>query len=198
MARELHDTLAHTLSGLSVQLETTQAYLEVDPDTANELLAKSLTATRSGLNETRRALKSLRASPIDDLGLLLALEKLAESAAERGNFELSIAVPDDVSMLTTDEEQCIYRIAQEALENAVHHADAEHVKVQLSIDSEEVILSIEDDGTGFEIGKINTEGHYGLSGIRERAQIAGGHLTIASKPGQGTRIELRLQGSNND
>ena len=69
MARELHDTVAHTLSGLSVQLETTRAFLDVDLDTAKTMLDRSLNATRSGLQETRRALQSLRATPLDDLGL---------------------------------------------------------------------------------------------------------------------------------
>jgi signal transduction histidine kinase len=198
MARELHDTLAHTLSGLSVQLETTQAYWEADPHTARGLLEKSLAATRSGLDETRRALKALRASPIDDLGLLIALEKLAESAAERGNFNLSLSLPKDINSLSTDGEQCIYRIAQEALENAVHHSNAENVVVTLSKTNGEINLTIEDDGLGFEIEYIDQEGHFGLAGMQERAQIAGGRLTITSKPDQGTQIELRLQGKDND
>ena len=83
MARELHDTLAHTLTGLSVQLETVKAYWDVQPETARQLLDQALSATRSGLDETRRALKALRASPLEDMGLLLALCKLAEDASER-------------------------------------------------------------------------------------------------------------------
>ena len=94
MARELHDTLAHTLSGLSVQLEATQAYWEADPDTARELLGRSLSATRLGLDDTRRALKALRASPLDDLGLLMALQRLAESAAERDRPKGAVELPD--------------------------------------------------------------------------------------------------------
>ncbi|MCB0195703.1 MAG: hypothetical protein KDJ65_27375, partial [Anaerolineae bacterium] len=96
MARELHDTLAHTLSALSVQLETVKAYWHVDSEAAQTMLDRSLDATRSGLQETRRALKSLRASPLDDLGLSLALKKMAESAAKRANLKLDLTVPDQI------------------------------------------------------------------------------------------------------
>ncbi len=194
LARELHDTLAHTLSGLSVQLETTQAYWDVEPETARNLLAKSLAATRSGLNETRRALKALRASPIDDLGLLLSLQKLAESAAERGKLNLSLSLPGQISSLSPDVEQCIYRIAQEALENVVYHANAQTLTVQLTVSDEVIHLRVEDDGLGFDTKQSQETGHYGLAGMRERAQAAGGELTLSSQPGQGTQIQLTLKG----
>ncbi|WP_428610695.1 sensor histidine kinase, partial [Sedimenticola sp.] len=167
LARELHDTLAHTLSGLAVQLETTQAYWDVEPETARDLLAKSLAATRSGLNETRRALKALRASPIDDLGLLLALQKLAKSAAERGKLSLSLSLPEQITSLSPDVEQCLYRIAQEALENVVYHANAQTLLVQLTMSEETICLKVEDDGLGFNVKQPQATGHYGLPGMRE-------------------------------
>lgn len=86
MARELHDTLAHTLSGMAVQLEAVQSLWDSSPEEARTMLGKSLAATRSGLTETRRALQALRASPLDDLGLALALRNLAESAATRAGL----------------------------------------------------------------------------------------------------------------
>ena len=198
MARELHDTLAHTLSGLSVQLETTLAYWNEEPETARQLLEKSLFTTRSGLNETRRALKALRASPLDDLGLRIALEKLAETAAERGNLNLSLSLPEELSPFCIDLEQPIYRVAQEALENIVQHANAKKVSFSLVDMPGEIVLVIEDDGIGFKSKKISKEGHYGLAGMRERAQIAGGNLSITSEPDGGTRIELHLKGKLHD
>jgi signal transduction histidine kinase len=198
LARELHDTLAHSLSGLSVQLETALAYWDVEPETTRELLEKSLTATRSGLDDTRRALKALRASPIDDLGLRLALVKLAESAAERGNLRLSLSLPEPFPSLTPDVEQCIYRVAQEALENVVHHADAKSLALQLEISGEQVSLKIEDDGLGFDPQAAQTAGHYGLAGMRERAQVVGGQLLIDSQIGRGTWILLTIEGIRYD
>lgn len=198
LARELHDTLAHTLSGLSVQLETAEAYWDVDPKTTRRLLAESLAATRSGLDETRRALKALRASPIDDLGLLLAMQQLAESAAERAGLVLSIALPDRNLSLSHDVEQCLYRIAQEALENVVRHANAQHLEFQLRATDGEVLLRIQDDGLGFDIENEQPPDRYGLQGMYERAQMARGKLTIDSRPNLGTEIRLSFRGVGHD
>jgi signal transduction histidine kinase len=119
---------------------------------------------------------------------------LAQSAAERGNFDLSLSLPEKITPLLTDLEQTIYRVTQEALENIVHHANAENVLLTLTENADEICLTIEDDGIGFKIDSIDQEGHYGLAGIRERAQIAGAKLTVTSRPDQGTRIELKLEG----
>ena len=194
LARELHDTLAHTLSGLSVQLETAKAYWEVEPNTAHTLLENALDATRNGLAETRRALKALRASPIEDLGLLMGLEKLAQDAAERGRLALDLSLPEQLPSLSPDVEQCLYRIAQEAIENVVQHANAANLLVCLEIVETEITLTIKDDGLGFDLGQNLESGHYGLAGMRERAQLAGAELTIHSRPDQGTHIQLRIKG----
>lgn len=194
LARELHDTLAHTLSGLSVQLETTQAYFEVDPKKASRLLDKALAATKAGLGETRRALKALRATPLDDLGLLLALDKLARTAASRGNLDISIHIPDQLPGLSLDIEQAIYRIAQEALDNIIHHANASKLVFQLLLSGQDLILSVEDNGIGFNPDHELAPGHYGLAGIQERAHVAGGVLNIESQSGQGTSIQLIFEG----
>ncbi|MBN1991762.1 MAG: sensor histidine kinase [Anaerolineae bacterium] len=193
MARELHDTLAHTLSGLTVQLETVKAYWDVDPAAAQTILAKSLDATRSGLQETRRALKSLRASPLDDLGLLLALRQLATETAARANLQLELLVPEHLPPLSPAVEQCIYRVAQEATANVAHHANAKNLSVQLTCRPGTILLRVRDDGLGFEVGHDKNSDHFGLPGMRERADLVGGSLTIASKPGQGTTIELTIQ-----
>jgi signal transduction histidine kinase len=193
MARELHDTLAHTLSGLSVQLETVKAYWDVDPAAAQQMLDKSLGATRSGLQETRRALKSLRASPLDDLGLVLALRKLAEETAARANLQLDLSLPERLPALSPDVEQCIYRVAQEAVANAAHHANAHTLIVQLSVNGRGVSLLVRDDGLGFNVRQGEASGRFGLPGMRERAQLGGGQLTIDSQPGQGTMIRLTIE-----
>jgi signal transduction histidine kinase len=193
MARELHDTLAHTLSGLSVQLETVKAYWDVDPAAAQQMLDKSLGATRSGLQETRRALKSLRASPLDDLGLALALRKLAEETAARANLTLDLSLPEHLPALSPDVEQCIYRVAQEAVSNAAHHANARTLTVQLSVNGSAALLLVRDDGLGFNVRQGEASGHFGLPGMRERAHLVGGQLTIDSQPGKGTTIRLAIE-----
>jgi signal transduction histidine kinase len=192
LARELHDTLAHTLSALSVQLETVKAYMEVDPSTAQTMVDQSLAVTRSGLQETRRALKSLRASPLDDLGLLLALRQMLTETAARANLQLNLSLPEYLPVLSTAIEQCIYRVAQEAAANVVHHAQAQLLTVRLSV-APCIDLEIRDDGQGFDVHSAEAAGHYGLSGLRERAQLVCGMLTISSRPGQGTTIRLVIE-----
>lgn len=192
MARELHDTLAHTLSALSVQLETAKAYLDVDAGASRDLLEKALQTTRSGLMETRLALKSLRASPLDDLGLLLALRKLCEECAARAKLKLHLSLPQQLESLSSDVEQAVYRIAQEALANITHHANAQNLSLTLSMDDGRLSLFACDDGLGFEEGQGVSPGHFGLAGMRERAQLAGGQLTIESKPGCGTTIVFTI------
>ncbi len=192
VARELHDTLAHTLSGLSVQLETIKAYWDVDQKTARSIIDKTLTATHSGLEETRRALKALRASPLDDLGLSLAIKTMAEDAAARANLSLDLSVMDEMPALSPDVEQCVYRVAQEAVANVVNHASAKNLAVKLESTEGKVTLTVWDDGVGFDIEKSNQASHFGLTGIRERAQLIGGELNITSKPGAGTTIRLTI------
>jgi signal transduction histidine kinase len=190
VARELHDTLAHTLSALIVQLETTKAYWEVEPATARTMLATALDATRSGLQETRYALKALRASPLDDLGLGLALRRMTEAAASRANLSLDLALAEPLPVLAPDIEQCIYRIAQEAVANSTQHANAQQLTVRLECHANRLVLEVHDDGCGFDVHDSARPGHFGLAGMRERAELAGGQLNIASRPGQGATVRL--------
>jgi signal transduction histidine kinase len=192
LARELHDTLAHTLSALSVQLETAKAYFDVDSGATKELLEKSLQVTRSGLMETRRALKSLRASPLEDLGLLLALRKMAEEAAARVKLKLHLSLPDQLESLSPDVEQAVYRVAQEAVANVAHHANAQNLTMQLAINDGRLALMVGDDGLGFNVQQGEGTGRFGLTGMRERTQLVGGQLMIESRPGQGTTIKLMI------
>src|SRR5262249_30312705 len=121
LARELHDLLAHTLSGVAVQLEGVRAMLHLDVERANALLSHSLHAVRDGLAESRRALKELRARPLDDLGLALAVRALAESYATRFDFGLELTIDADLGEYGAEVQQCVYRIAQEALTNIAEH-----------------------------------------------------------------------------
>jgi signal transduction histidine kinase len=194
MSRELHDTVVHTLSGLAVQLETAKAYWDIEPDTARKLLDQSLEETRAGLQETRRAIKALRASPLEDLGLIHALQTLIDSALQRAMLTVDVSLPEANTFISPDVEQCIYRVAQEAVENIIHHAAAHHMTLRLSPDDNNLELFIQDDGIGFNPETIATTGHFGLIGMKERAQLVGGQLTIDSHPKGGTTIRLFIKG----
>jgi signal transduction histidine kinase len=217
LARELHDTLAHTLSAVSVQLEAVDSALEhasansttpsagpspagppaaalTAPGSARMLLGKAMAQTRSGLTETRRALQALRASPLDDLGLRLALQNLAESTAKRAGLRLTLALADNVENLPANVEQNIYRVAQEALNNVLRHAEARTLGVTLTRTNGHLALRVQDDGHGFDTTGPDVANHYGLQGLRERAELVGAALSVQSAPGQGTTVQLVVDG----
>lgn len=190
MARELHDTLAHSLSAVAVQLEAVDSALDADPDAAHTMLGKALAQTRSGLTETRRALHELRASPLDDLGLALAIQNLAITTAQRNGMTATVTLPERALNLLPEIEQGVYRIAQEALTNAARHAGATQITVTLSND-DGVSLTVTDNGRGFDVRNIDGD-HMGLQLMRERAELMGGVLNIRSAPGAGATVRLVL------
>ncbi|MEW5718379.1 MAG: sensor histidine kinase [Chloroflexota bacterium] len=192
LARELHDTLAHTLSGMAVELEAAKTLWDTDPTRARALVERSLTATRDGLTETRRALHALRAAPLEDLGLILALRALAESIAAQTGAALDWHAPERAENLPSPVEQCVYRVAQEALENIARHASAKRIGVKLARDDNRLTLQISDNGKGFVVDKVDVEKHLGLKGMCERAEMLGGSLQVESQPGRGTVICLRV------
>ena len=188
LAHELHDTLAHTLSAAAVQLEGVKALWSSDRDEAKALLCRALRIVREGLGETRRALKALPAEPVEELGVCRAVGVLAEEAAARSGWRLSLDVDGEPEEVPTSVAHHVYRIAQEALTNVARHADARHVRVSCAVRGRNVSLSIVDDGRGFASESVDEDGHRGLSGMRSRARDAGGHLEVTSAPGEGTAV----------
>ena len=189
LARELHDTLAHSLSGATVQLEAVQALWDVKPHEARQMLDQALEATQSGLTEARRALQSLRASPLNDLGLTLAIRDMAKSTAARANLRLDLDLQNHIENLAPDVELSVYRVAQEALTNAARHADAKTLRVTLRHDTNCLTLTVADDGSGFDLAQVN-DTRYGLKGLHERAEMIGAALHVDSTVTTGTTIKL--------
>lgn len=191
LARELHDTLAHSLSAVTVQLGAVDMLWESNPDAAKALLTQADESARDGLDEARRALQALRASPLEDLGLVLALEALANEAAARTSAKLHLDMPDvGLILLEPHIEQSIYRVAQEALENCVRHAEAKTLWVTLIHSAKQLQLRIRDDGQGFDPSHPAPSGHYGVAGMKERASVIGGTLQVESSLGEGTTVQL--------
>jgi signal transduction histidine kinase len=198
LARELHDTLAHSLSAVTVQLEAVRSLWEVDPQRARIILDQADETARTGLTEARRALRDLRASPLQDLGLVLALRELAETAAERNGASLELHLPKQIEgHLEPTVEQGAYRIAQEALENVVRHAQAGFIAVHLEQRSQALVLRIRDDGQGLDATTSSPErdpgeGSLGIRGMQERADLIGGQLEMTSREGKGTEVCLTV------
>jgi signal transduction histidine kinase len=204
LARELHDTLAHTLSGLAVHLDAIVALWTDIPSRARDMLQQALTITREGLDETRRAVQDLRATPLEQEGLALAVRSLAENAAERGGLSLRLSINEHSGPLDPEVEQCYYRVAQEAIENVVKHADASTLSVSLKQHQGRLVLEVTDDGRGLvregiaredlardDRGEARAdETQFGVRGMRERAELIGGTLDIKSQPRHGTTIRL--------
>jgi len=196
LARELHDTLAHTLSGLAVNLEAIRILTPNASDEVQEKLQQSLVSTRTGLVETRRAMKDLRSKQLEDLGLRLALQKIAREAEQRAGFNLDMNLPDQLPEITPLVEQAFYRIAQEALENIVRHAQAKSVHLELKWSNNELTLKISDDGKGLDSGQESGTAQMGIRGMQERAKNAGGYLNIDSQPLSGTTVCFVVEVSN--
>lgn len=190
LARELHDILAHSLSSLAIQLEAVKSLWDSDPSQARHMLEQSLVTTELGLAETRRALQALRASPLEDLGLAMAITAQAQSAAQRAGLHLELHLPEKLYPLSPAVEQDIYRVAQEAIENAARHAQAQNISISLSQADSKLILIVRDDGQGFNPEKPFERDSLGIRGMRERTEMLGGELTVTSQAGQGTTIQL--------
>jgi signal transduction histidine kinase len=206
LARELHDTLAHTLSALAVQLDAMATVWAQMPPKARTMLQRALAMTRTGLDDTRRALGALRAIPLEDMGLASATRQLAEEAAARGGLSLHMKVVEPLGNLVPEVEQCYYRVAQEAVENVVQHAQASSLHVSLRHKEELLILEVTDDGCGFSVETLDTRSaqverlhagrayesvKFGIRGMQERAELIGATLEIESALGKGTTIRLR-------
>jgi signal transduction histidine kinase len=195
LARELHDTLAHTLSSSAVQLEAIKVLFDRDPDQARDMISQTLENTKDGLVETRRALADLRSSELESFGLNQAIRNMANSAAQRGGFNIKFSMDKDLDMLPEDITHCLYRTAQESLENILRHANASTVSISLVSEENKVNLVIKDNGTGFQESDIQKE-HFGIRGMRERVEMLGGELTIDSDPGSGTNVLVELVREN--
>jgi len=197
LARELHDTLAHTLSGVSVQLEAVRALWENSPEDAHSMLGQALSDTRSGLTETRRALKDLRAEPLEDLGLLLALNHLCTDLETKTGVVIDMQLPEQFDSTSAVLQHCIYRTVQEAFNNIDHHAGAKKVLLHLEVEEleecSEIHLTIQDDGIGFDPVKDVESEHFGLRGIRERVNLLDGTFSLIASPGKGAQLLITLK-----
>jgi signal transduction histidine kinase len=199
IAREFHDVLAHTLAGLTIQLEATSSLLDggAERSVVSERLHRAHALAREGLEETRRAVGVLRS---EDLDVAAALEALVADYRVSSPARITLTLDDAGSRLHGPAALAVVRVAQEALTNVRKHAPTAPVQVELQIEagtSEVVVLRICDGGRGGGGAHVEAEsladsgGGYGLQGMRERAQILGGSLA-AGPDGDGWRVELRL------
>jgi two-component system sensor histidine kinase UhpB len=186
VARDLHDEVNQSLTGLLLRLEAVRdsAPPELEPE-----LAETKVLANQAMRELLSLARQLRPTALDDLGLTAATAGQVEQMA-RGEIEAEFAAEGDFSSLGDDAQLVVYRVAQEALSNAARHSGAGQVRVRLRRLGGGVELSVADDGRGFAFDE--SEGGLGIAGMRERALLIGGELTIESRPGHGTTVRLTV------
>jgi two-component system, NarL family, sensor histidine kinase UhpB len=193
VARELHDEIGQTLTAVTIQAERAA---DGDPALAPDALRQVADAVRESLDELRRIARELRPEALDDLGLVNSLIALSTRVGAQNGPRVKRELQGTLPPLSAEVELVVYRIAQESLTNALRHADARSATVSLEADANAVTLRVTDDGTGMP-AQLPT-GTAGIAGMRERALLVGGRLTIESQPGQGTEVRLTipLEGEN--
>lgn len=191
LAGELHDVLAHSFSALAVELEAVRSLWFENRNRAHEMLNSALNTANSGLDEARRAVRGIRAEPLETFGLAIAVHQLATDASHRGNLILERNYSGDFNSLSGEIEQCVYRVAQEAVANVLQHATASRMEVTLQRKDGSVLLEIIDDGVGFQSARPINSG-FGLQGMQTRARQLGGMCQIESRPNHGTTVRLQL------
>ncbi|HWM64164.1 MAG TPA: sensor histidine kinase [Solirubrobacterales bacterium] len=186
VARDLHDEVNQSLTGLLLRLEAVRE--DAPPELEPELEATKALANQAML-ELLSLARQLRPTALDDLGLAAAIGGQVEQMSRAG-VEAELSTDGGFSDLDDDVQLVVYRVAQEALSNAARHSDAERIAVTLRRSSEGVELAVTDDGGGFAFEQ--SEHGLGIAGMRERALLVGGELTIESRPGQGTTVRLSI------
>ncbi|HEY7546576.1 MAG TPA: histidine kinase, partial [Blastocatellia bacterium] len=194
IAREIHDTLAQGFVGIGLQLEAVKANL-VDPtEAARQHLDLAGNLVAHSLEEAHRTVWNLRSQSLEDGPLSEALSTIMKQLTEGARIEARMKVSGAERRLPIRVETHLLRIGQEAIINAVKHARAQNIEVELRFDAESVTLRVRDDGRGFDVetAPSTNEGHFGLTGMRERAKQIGGRLQINSTKGMGAEIALTV------
>jgi signal transduction histidine kinase len=189
IARDIHDSLGHSLTALNIQLETAVKLWQSNPDKAKTFLARAKELGSQSLQEVRQSVSTMRSDPVQGRPLEDAIAYLAEelqrSTGISASCTLLVARP-----LPAELHTAVYRIVQESLTNICKYAGASEVKIQLKATTDKLDLIIQDNGRGFNV-ETNTTG-FGLQGMRERTLALGGQLLIDSQPGAGCRISAHF------
>lgn len=190
IAREVHDDLGQRLASLASESAV------IARDAANHPLGARLTALSQGLTELgldlRKICADIHPSTVEDLGLVAALRALSADLAQRERMRIGFTHTGG-DLLAPSTAICLYRIAQEAVRNAVRHSGSREVLISLQVRTKSARLVVRDTGCGFvpaDVRARSTKGGLGLISMEERARLAGGELVLESTPGVGTRIEV--------
>ena len=196
IAQELHDGLAQELTGVVLSLEGAQRAFERNPQVLGQQLAKATRDARATLADVRQYMGALRQSGPGDLGLPTTVARVIDDLKRQTGLAVEMEERGSEHELEADLQRAVIRIVGEALRNVAQHADARRATVTLSYSETDVVVTVADDGAGFDApstaATAEANGHFGLVGMRERAEAVGGRLVVTSAPGRGTAIEATI------
>jgi signal transduction histidine kinase len=193
IARELHDTLAHSMMAMLSEVRLLRKLEVHDPASLREELARAEEVAHAGLNEARTAITQMRVNAVRDTGLGAALSKALDRFIDRTGLRGEFTADPEAARFGDERAETLLRMAEEALRNIERHAMATRAAVTLkSVDGTQLKLCIEDDGIGFD-PDVPRQGHYGIVGLHEQAHLIGAHLCIDSAPGRGTTLTITLR-----
>ncbi|MCI0412803.1 sensor histidine kinase, partial [bacterium] len=190
---DLHDTLAQSISGVVLQLDAARCHFGDRPDESQHHLLRAADLARDGLLQARRAVWQLRDPSLQPGDIAQALIDMAQQLSVDSGIPIKVVISGEPLPLPEASEEQLLRISQEAITNALKHAQAQEIRVGLKFASGLVQLSIEDNGRGFDVlSTSSADPRFGLSGMRERVNQLKGTFSIDSKPGKGTTITVSL------
>jgi len=193
IAQELHDSLIQDVMGISLQVEITDELLPANLP-AKQSLARALGLCKSALDAGRRALNDLRAAPLSAADLVKSFSQLANELVGAGGTKIDVIVEGREHPLSATTGNDVLQIGRQAITNALQHAKARNIHVLLSYSDQHFRIRVQDNGSGIneETLNIGRQGHYGLAGMKERADRLGGSISIRSRVGEGTEVDLSV------
>jgi signal transduction histidine kinase len=193
IARDLHDTLAHSMMAMLSEVRLLRRLQTHDPASLPDELARAEAVAHDGLNEARTAITQMRLNAVRDTGLGPALAKAFDRFLDRTGLTGEFASDNEAARFGDERAETLFRMAEEALRNIERHAMASRVTITLAMkDETHLYLRINDDGVGFDAG-LSRPGHYGLVGLREQAQLIDAELQVRSAPNEGATISVTLR-----
>ncbi len=189
ISRELHDEVGQSLSALLMEAGNAAANVPPDSTVVRRHVDSIKKLAEASVNVIRNMALLLRPSMLDDFGLVPALEWQAREVSKRTGLRVHVSADDGAGELPDDLKTCIYRVVQEALHNCARHSQARSVKVVVEQEASRILLTVEDDGHGFDARRVRG---LGLVGMEERVNHLGGSFAVRSQPGAGTKVAVEL------
>ena len=189
LAREIHDTLGHALTGITAGADACIQMLEISPKMAKKQMERIASTAREGMNEVRRSVRALRPDALERMQLTDAVAKLCAEMQTTSQAEITLDLQTEDLRLSPDEEDAVYRIVQESITNAIRHGHATAVRVRIAAEERRLGITVTDNGCG--CAKI--EPGFGLRHMRERLRLLNGTLKVKSEKGFELHAEIPLR-----